>query len=106
MGEGGKPIGKFIFLFVSDSGFRISTRRLKTRLEESLDAAMVNGMNAAQIIEEIQRLPEDERDKVLDFARHHPNAETLEAMRDPVEEGRSFKSAAELFASIEAEDEC
>jgi hypothetical protein len=67
---------------------------------------MLIGMNAAQIIEEIQRLSEDERGKVLDFARHQPNAETLEAMREPVEAGRSFKSAAELFASIEAEDEC
>lgn len=63
-------------------------------------------MNAEEIIQEIQRLPEDEKGKVVDFMRHLPNAETLEAMREPVEAGRSFKSAAELFASIEAEDEC
>jgi hypothetical protein len=63
-------------------------------------------MNAAEIIQEIQRLPEEEKGKVVDFMRHLPNAETLAAMREPVEEGRSFKSAAELFASIEAEDEC
>lgn len=62
-------------------------------------------MNAAEIIQEIQRLPEEEKGKVVDFMRHLPNAETLAAMREPVE-GRSFKSAAELFASIEAEDEC
>lgn len=63
-------------------------------------------MNAVEIIQEIQRLPEEEKGKVVDFMRHMPNAETLEAMREPIEEGRSFKSAAELFASIEAEDEC
>ena len=67
---------------------------------------MLNTMNAAEIIQEIQRLPEEEKGKVVDFMRHLPNAETLEAMREPVEEGRSFKGAAELFASIEAEEEC
>ncbi|MGJ8640141.1 MAG: hypothetical protein ACSHYA_12195 [Opitutaceae bacterium] len=63
-------------------------------------------MTAAEIIQEIARLPEDEKGKVVEFLRHQPNAETLEAMREPVEAGRSFKSAADLFASIEAEDEC
>lgn len=63
-------------------------------------------MNAAEILEEISRLPADEKGKVVEFLSHQPNAETLAAMREPVEEGRSFKSAAELFASIEAEDEC
>ena len=62
-------------------------------------------MNAAEIIQQIQRLPEDEKGKVVDFMRHLPNAETLEAMREPVGEER-FNSAAELFASIEAEGEC
>ena len=41
-------------------------------------------MNAAEIIQEIQRLPEDEKGKVVDFMRHLPNAETLEAMREPI----------------------
>ena len=67
---------------------------------------MLINMNAAEILKEIARLPEDEKGKVVEFLRHQPNAETLEAMREPVEEGRSFKSAADLFASIEAEDEC
>ena len=62
-------------------------------------------MNAAEIIQQIQRLPEDEKAKVVDFMRHLPNAETLEAMREPIGEER-FTSAAELFASIEAEEEC
>ena len=63
-------------------------------------------MNAAEILEEISRLPADEKEKVVEFLSHQPDAETLAAMREPVEEGRLFKSAAELFASIEAEDEC
>ena len=54
---------------------------------------MLINMNAAEIIKEIQRLPEDEKDKVVEFVRHQPNAETLAAMREPVEAGRSFKSA-------------
>lgn len=75
-------------------------------LKNSQISTTLMNMNAAEIIEEIQRLSEDEKGKVVEFVRHQPNAETLEAMREPVEEGRSFKSAAELFASIEAEDEC
>lgn len=35
-------------------------------------------MNAAKIIQEIARLPEKE--KVVEFVRHLPNAETLEAV--------------------------
>jgi hypothetical protein len=54
---------------------------------------MVMNMNAAEILEEIARLPEDEKGKVVEFLRHQPNAETVEAMREPVEECRSFKSA-------------
>lgn len=65
---------------------------------------MLHLMNAAEIIEEIQRLPEEERGKVVEFVRHQPNAETLAAMEEPLEEGRSFKSAAELFAAIDGED--
>lgn len=59
-------------------------------------------MNAAQIIEEIQRLPEDERGKVLDFARHQPNAETLEAMEEArhPEKLEKFDSAADMFKKL------
>ena len=61
-------------------------------------------MNASEIIEEIKRLPEDERGKVIDFVRRIPNAETLAAMNETLEEGRSFKSASELFAAIDREE--
>jgi len=59
-------------------------------------------MNAAQIIEEIQRLPEDERGKVLDFVRHQPNAETLEAMREPVEGLPRFDTVEDLFKELQS----
>ena len=48
-------------------------------------------MNAAEIIQQIQRLPEDEKGKVVDFMRHLPNAETLAAMREPIDERRSCR---------------
>ncbi len=57
-------------------------------------------MNAAQIIEEIQRLPEEERGKVLDFVRHQPNAETLEAMREPADDLPRFESVEALFEEL------
>lgn len=34
-------------------------------------------MNAAEILEEIARLPEEEQGKVIEFVRHLPNAETI-----------------------------
>ena len=76
----------------------------KSKLEESRNPAILIIMNAAQIIDEIQRLPEEERGKVVEFIRHHPNAETIAAINEPIEEGRSFKSAEELFAAIDSED--
>jgi Mg/Co/Ni transporter MgtE len=75
-----------------------------SKLEESRNTARFETMNAAQIIEEIQRLPEEEKGKVVDFLRHQPNAETIAAINEPLEEGRSFKSAEELFAAIDSED--
>jgi len=60
-------------------------------------------MNAAEIIEEIKRLPDEERGKVVEFMRDIPNAETLEAMREPIDTSRSFKNSAELFAALDAE---
>ncbi len=62
---------------------------------------MLDTMNAAQIIEEIQRLPEEERGKVLDFARHQPNAETLKAMREPTDDLPRFETVEELFKELQ-----
>ncbi len=63
---------------------------------------MLMVMNAAQIIEEIQRLPKEERGKVLDFVRHQPNAETLEAMEEArhPEKLEKFESASDLFEKL------
>lgn len=61
---------------------------------------MLNNMNAAEIIDEIQRLPEEERGKVLDFVRHQPNAETLEAMREPTDDLPRFKTVEALFEEM------
>ena len=64
---------------------------------------MLRLMNALEIIEEIKRLPGDEVGKVVEFMRHLPNAQTIAAINEPLEEGRSFKNAAELFAALDEE---
>ena len=62
---------------------------------------MLDTMNAAQIIDEIQRLPDDERGKVLDFVRHQPNAETLEAMRESTDDLPRFETVEDLFKELQ-----
>lgn len=57
-------------------------------------------MNAVEIIEEIKRLPDEERGKVVEFMRHIPNTETLEAMREPSEGLPRFNTVEELFAEL------
>ena len=57
-------------------------------------------MNAAEIIEEIKRLPEDERGKVVEFMRHIPNAETIEAINEPTEGLPRFNTVEELFEEL------
>jgi hypothetical protein len=47
------------------------------KLEKSPNTAVINAMNAAEIIDEIQRLPGNEQGKVVEFVRHLPNAETI-----------------------------
>lgn len=64
---------------------------------------MIQNMNAAEIIEEIAQLSESEKVKVVEFVRHLPNAETIAAINEPLEEGRSFKNAEELFAELDKE---
>ncbi len=60
-------------------------------------------MNAAEIIEEITRLPESEKGKVIDFMRHLPNQETLEAMEEAKhpEKLEKFDSAADMFDKLD-----
>ena len=55
-------------------------------------------MNAAEIIEEIARLPEAEKGKVVEFVRHLPNAETLEAIHEPADNLPRYTSMDEVRA--------
>lgn len=57
-------------------------------------------MNAAEIIEQINRLPEDEKEKIISFVRHLPNDETIEAIQEPVEGLPRFNSVEELFEEL------
>ena len=57
-------------------------------------------MNAAEIIEEIQRLPAEEMGKVVEFMRHVPNAETLDAIHEPSEGLPRFNTVEELFEEL------
>ena len=61
---------------------------------------MLDPMNAAEIIEEIQRLPAEEMGKVVEFMRHVPNAETLEAINEPSEGLPRFNTVEELFEEL------
>lgn len=63
---------------------------------------MLEIMNAAEIIQEIERLPEEEKGKVVDFMRHLPNEETLAAMKEAKhpEKLEKFDSAADMFKKL------
>ena len=59
-------------------------------------------MNAAEIILEISRLPEDKKGKVVEFVRQLPNAETLAAMVEPSENLPRFDSVEDLFSELDS----
>jgi predicted metallopeptidase len=59
-------------------------------------------MNAAEIIQEFNRLPEEEKGKVVEFLRHLPNAETQAAMNEPSEGLPRFDSVEDLFSELES----
>ena len=50
-------------------------------------------MTAAQVIEEICKLTPEEQEKVVKFVNRVPNQETIDAMNEPIDKSRSFKSA-------------
>lgn len=72
-------------------------RPANSKLEDSRESPMLTSMNAVDVIEEIKRLPEKERSKVVEFVRHLPNAETVEAINEPIEDWPRFDSVEELF---------
>ena len=61
---------------------------------------MLGPMNAAEIIEEIARLPESEKGKVVEFVRKLPNAETLEAINEAVDDLPRYTSMNEVRSAI------
>lgn len=57
-------------------------------------------MNAAEIIEEIARLPEDEQGKILAFVRRLPNAETLAAINESADDLSRYKTMDEASRAL------
>lgn len=57
-------------------------------------------MNAEQIIAQITQLPSEEKSKVVDFVRHLPNEETIEAMNEPTEGLPRFDSVEALLKDL------
>ena len=57
-------------------------------------------MNAAEIIQEIAQLPENEKGKVIEFVRYLPNAETLEAINEPADDLSRYTSMDEVKNAI------
>lgn len=59
-------------------------------------------MDAAEIIQEIERLPEDEQGKIFAFMRHLPSNQTLDAMEEAMhpEKLEKFDSAADMFKKL------
>ena len=57
-------------------------------------------MNAAEIIEEIARLPEGEKGKTVDFVLHLPNAETLEAINESADDLPRYTNLDEINRAL------
>jgi hypothetical protein len=69
-------------------------------LQDPMKLPILSFMNAAEIIEEIARLPDDEKGKVVEFVRHLPNAETLEAINEPSEGLARYTSMEEVSSAL------
>ena len=57
-------------------------------------------MDAADIIKEIVRLPEGEKDKVIEFVTNLPNAKTIEAIREPTDELPRYTNMNEVRNAV------
>jgi hypothetical protein len=57
-------------------------------------------MNAAEIIDEIERLPAGEKGKVVEFVRQLPNAETVEAIEESTDDLSRYKTMKEVRSAI------
>jgi len=69
-------------------------------LKTSKNSAKLMNMNAAEILEEISRLPPEEKGKIVEFLRDQPNAETLEAMRESTDGLPRASSVEALFEEL------
>ena len=69
-------------------------------LPNPMKSPMLDLMNAAEIIEEIQRLPAEEMGKGVELMRQVPTAETLEAINEPSEGLPRFNTVEELFEEL------
>ncbi len=59
-------------------------------------------MSVAEIIEQIGLLSLDEQNKIVEFVKHLPNEETVEAMKEAEnpEKLESFENADAMFESL------
>jgi len=57
-------------------------------------------MNAQQIIDEITQLPLEEKSKVVEFVRHLPNQDTIEAINEPIEDLPRYTNMNEVRSAI------
>jgi len=65
-----------------------------------MKSPMLRLMNAAEIIDEIARLPENEKGKVVEFVRHLPNAATIEAINEPADNLPRYTSMDEVSSAL------
>jgi len=59
-----------------------------------------SSMNAQQIIDEITQLPLEEKSKVVEFVRHLPNQDTIEAINEPIEDLPRYTNMNEVRSAI------
>ncbi|MCZ6673688.1 MAG: hypothetical protein O7C75_12220 [Verrucomicrobia bacterium] len=57
-------------------------------------------MNAIEIIEEISRLPVEEKGKVIEFIRQLPNEETIAAINEPSKGLPRYRTMEEVKGAI------
>jgi hypothetical protein len=59
-----------------------------------------SSMNAQQIIDEITQLPLEEKSKVVEFVRHLPNQDTIDAINEPIEDLPRYTNMNEVRSAI------
>lgn len=57
-------------------------------------------MNAAEVIEKIVKMPQEEQNKVVKFMRNTPNQDTIDAINEPLENLSVYKSMNEVKSAI------